>query len=75
MSNRIVPAIFPKGRTAEVFYKQGQISAAMGNTRSPGNEYRMPSFGMGTSWQSLAFARGFRDKCQELGHKVIGWTE
>ena len=52
------------------FYKQGQRSARMGNTRSPGNEYRMPVFGCGGSWQARAFAQGFRDECRALGQKV-----
>lgn len=53
------------------FYLQGQKSARMGNTRSPGNEYRMPVFGCGKSWQSRAFARGFRDECAALGRTCI----
>ena len=51
------------------FYLQGQKAANMGNARSPGNEYRMPVFGDGKSWQAKAFARGFADQCEKLGHK------
>lgn len=61
----------PKGRTSAVFYAQGECSARSGNTRSPGNEYRMPEFGMGKSWQAKAFARGFRDYCAKIGVTVI----
>lgn len=53
------------------FYLQGQKSARMGNARSPGNEYRMPVFGCGKSWQARAFARGFRDECAVHGRTVI----
>lgn len=61
----------PKGRTREVFYAQGECSARAGNTRSPGNEYRMPSFGMGESWQAREFARGFRDQCARMAVEVL----
>lgn len=53
------------------FYLQGQKSARMGNTRSPGNEYRMPLFGEGRGWQNKAFARGFRDEVERMGRKVL----
>ena len=48
------------------FYAQGQKSARMGNTRSPGNEYSMPVFGTGRAWQHRAFADGFRAECALL---------
>lgn len=57
----------------EVFYAQGQHSARQGNTRSPGNEYRMPVFGEGTSWQAKAFAKGFNEECAKLQRTVIPW--
>lgn len=53
------------------FYKQGQQSARMGNTRSPENEYIMPVFGCGKSWQAKAFADGFENECEVLKRKVI----
>lgn len=53
------------------FYLQGQKSARMGNTRSPGNEYRMPVFGEGKSWQAKSFALGFTDECAKMGRKVL----
>ena len=59
------------GRIRSDFYKQGQVSARMGNTRSIGNEYRMPVFGCSASWQGKAFARGFRDECKALGQVCI----
>ncbi len=61
----------PKGRTYAVFYEQGKRSALAGNTRSPGNEYRMPVFGMGKSWQAKAFADGFRHACASMNRNVI----
>lgn len=61
----------PKGRTRDVFYAQGECSARAGNTRTPGNEYRMPQFGMGRSWQAKAFARGFTDECTRRGVAVL----
>jgi hypothetical protein len=66
----------PPARNAAGFENQGRISARMGNTRSPDNEYRMPVFGMGISWQHRAFARGFRSECLKMGRTVIeGATE
>lgn len=53
------------------FYLQGRESARMGNARSPGNEYRMPIFGCGKSWQARAFALGFRDECAAQGRTVM----
>lgn len=53
------------------FYAQGQKSARMGNTRTPGNEYRLPVFGAGKSWQSKAFADGFIAECAMLGQTVL----
>lgn len=52
------------------FYAQGQRSARMGNTRSPGNEYSMPVFGTGKGWQHKAFARGFTAQCAAMGREV-----
>lgn len=52
------------------FYAQGQKSAHMGNARSPGNEYRMPVFGEGNSWQARAFADGFIAECEKLGRPL-----
>lgn len=53
------------------FIEQGKHSARMGNTRSPGNEYRMPVFGMGKGWQHKAFAQGFREQCAKMGKAVL----
>jgi len=61
----------PKGRDKETFYQQGAASARAGNTRTPGNEYRMPVFGMGKGWQNKAFARGFSDTCYAMGREVL----
>ena len=58
------------GRTRADFYAQGERSARMGDTRSPGNEYRMPVFGEGRSWQARAFAQGFRDQCARMQRTV-----
>ena len=58
------------GRTREDFLRQGRTSARIGNTRSPGNEYWMPQFGTGDSWQAKAFAEGFREECARLGQRV-----
>lgn len=55
----------------EDFIKQGEKSARMGNTRTPGNEYRMPVFGMGNGWQHKAFADGFRKQCAVMGREVL----
>lgn len=54
------------------FFEEGRVSARRGCTRSVGNEYRMPVFGEGTSWQARAFAAGFRFECKALGRKVEG---
>lgn len=53
------------------FVEQGRMAARRGNTCSPGNEYRMPVFGTGSSWQAKAFALGFRMECHKLGQKVL----
>lgn len=58
-------------KTTNDFYMEGVRSARMGNTRSPGNEYRMPVFGMGRSWQAKAFAAGFVFECEMKGRKVL----
>jgi hypothetical protein len=53
------------------FYDQGIKSAKMGNTRSPGGEYRMPVFGTNKSWQSKAFSDGFKAHCKQVNRSVI----
>jgi hypothetical protein len=57
--------------TKALYRAEGALSARMGNTRSPGNEYSMPVFGTGTSWQSRAFAAGFREECARLQRRVV----
>jgi len=52
------------------YYEQGVRAARRGNTRSPGNEYTMPVFGTRKSWQSKAFAEGFRAECGNLQRAV-----
>ena len=59
------------GKGYSDFYAEGAKSARMGNTRSPDNEYRMPVFGTGLSWQAKAFAQGFCDECAKLGRQVL----
>jgi len=65
------PPVARKPVTAERFYQDGVSSARNGNARSPGNESRMPIAGMGRSWQSRAFARGFSDTCYHMGQTVL----
>lgn len=73
MKNMVQNGKWLPAHNREEFKAQGATSARMGNTRSPGNEYRMPVFGEGCSWQAKAFAEGFREECAKLGQTFIPW--
>lgn len=57
--------------TKKGFYLQGEWSARMYAARSPGNEYSMPVFGCGKSWQARAFASGFEVEVARIKAKKM----
>ena len=65
-------------KTRQDFVEEGATAARRGDTRSPGNEYTMPVFGEGNSWQAKAFAEGFAAgvaRLKELVSEDAGLSE